>query len=120
MCVSAHGEAWGCEVIAEPGGELAGRNWLARQVAVTPTGFASLVEYVNDPFFGGDGSTDMVRATSADGLTWEFTAVPELKDKLPSGLTWTSHGLYSWGSLNRDITPDAYVPYLVVHEAPLP
>ena len=120
VCASADGDAWECEVISEPSEDLAGRNWLGRQVAVTPTGFASLVDYTNDPFFGGDGSTDMVLGTSGDGLSWEFTAVPELKDKLPGGLTWTSHGLYSWGGINRDITPDAYVPYLVVHEAPLP
>jgi hypothetical protein len=120
VCTSRDGDAWECEAIAEPASDMAGRNWLGRQVAVTPTGFASLVEYVNDPAYGGDGSTDMVLATSRDGLVWEFTAVPELKNRLPNGLTWTSHGLFSWGGLSRNVTPDAYVPYLVRHDATLP
>ena len=120
VCASGDGEAWACEPIDELDGDLEGRNWLARSVAVTPTGFASLVEYVNDPYFGGDGSTDMVQATSTDGLTWTFTLVPEMKDRLPSGIASTSHGLYSWGGLNRDITPDEWVPYLVVRDGTLP
>ena len=120
VCTSSDGDAWSCQIIGEMDGLMAGRNWLARQIVVTPTGFASLVEYVNDPFFGGDGSIDMVLATSRDGLNWTFAPEPELKDKLPAGLAWTSHGLYSWGVLNRDITPDAPVPYLVVREASLP
>lgn len=120
VCVSSDGDQWNCAIFDDPGGQLAGRNWLARQIVVTPTGFASLVEYHNDPFFGGDRSIDMVLATSRDGLQWTFAPVPELTDRIPSGLAWTSKGLYAWGGLNRDITPDAPVPFLVVHEAPLP
>jgi hypothetical protein len=119
-CVSADADAWQCNVIGELDGELAGRNWLPRQVAVTPTGFASLVEYFNDAFAGGDGSIEMILATSQDGLNWTFAPVPELKDKLPHGVAWTRHGLFSWGIVNRDITPDAPVPYLVLHETTLP
>ena len=119
-CVSAEAERWICEVTAQPSGELAGRTWLGREVAVTPTGFVSLADYSNDPYDGGDGSTDMVLAISDDGLHWSFRLVPELKDRSPQGLAWTSHGLFSWGFLNRAITPEAPVAWLAVHRAVLP
>jgi hypothetical protein len=121
VCSSVDGEAWHCEVIPPLAGELAGRHWLGRAIAVTPTGFASLVEYVNDPFFGGDSSTEMVLASSPDGLRWDFTSVPELANKLPSNIRSTSYGLFAWGGTNPNLHPgDVSVPYLDVYRASLP
>lgn len=121
VCTSVDGEAWQCEVIPPLEGELVGRNWLARAIAATPTGFASLVEYVNSPFAGGDPSTDTVLATSPDGLVWNFTPVPELDNKFPYGMRWTTHGLYAWGGTNPNLRPgDVSVPYIDVHRRSLP
>jgi len=121
VCVSTDGESWDCEVIPPLSGELAGRQWLARAVAVTPTGYASLVEYVLDPFAGGDPSTEMVAASSRDGLHWNFELVPELANKFPTNLVWTSHGLFAWGGTNPNLRPgDVSAPYIDVYRAAVP
>jgi len=121
VCVSVEGESWDCEVIPRLTGELAGRHWLARAIAITPTGYASLAEYTNDPFFGGDGSTEMVAATSVDGLHWNFELVPELGNKLPTNLVWTSYGLFAWGGTNPNLRPgDVSAPYIDLYRAAVP
>jgi hypothetical protein len=119
--VSADGESWDCQLIPRLTGELAGRHYLGRAIAVTPTGYTSLVEYFKNPFPPYDFSTDMISASSRDGLPWSFELVPELADKLPTNLVWTTYGLFAWGSTNPNTRPgDVSAPYIDVHRAPLP
>ena len=120
VCVSANGENWDCSAIPPLNGELAGRHWVYDPVA-TPTGYVSLAAYTSDPFFGGDGSTDIVAATSVDGVRWTFEVVPELGNTYPQRVVWTSHGLVAWGGSNPNLQPeDVSAPFIVVHRAALP
>jgi hypothetical protein len=121
VCVSVDGENWDCLVIPPLTGELAGRHWLARAIAVTPTGYASLVEYFKNTLPPYDPRIDMVAATSRDGLHWTFVAVPELANRLPTNLVWTSHGVFAWGGTNPNLRPgDVSMPYIDVYRLPLP
>ncbi len=63
----------------------------------------------------------MVSASSRDGLHWSFELVPELANKLPTGLVWTSYGLFAWGGTVPNVQiGDLSEPYIDVQRAPLP
>lgn len=118
VCVSEDGETWHCEVIAATG-DLADRDYLGELIGVTPTGFISLAEYPDDLF--APSGTSLVMATSTDGLQWTFALLPDMANRIPTGVAGTSHGLFTWGQTNPIEDPgEGPQPYIQVHGAPLP
>jgi hypothetical protein len=119
VCMSLSGEVWTCQVLSSGTSPPEGRRQVG-SVTATSTGFASLAVALDDPFKPG---TTAILGTSTNGLAWEFSPVPVLKDSNPGGFVGTSHGVFTWG--NKDeVAADGSVlppePYVLVHLAPLP
>ena len=102
VCVSADGEHWTCEVIPPLDGR--GRPQFLGAIAVTPTGYTSLVHYFKNPFPPYDFSIDMIGASSRTGSTgvsnWCRSSPTTCRP-----VSWTSPGLFAWGRTDPNLNP---------------
>lgn len=110
-CTSPDGEEWGCHV--------ADSHFPTRELAVTPTGFATVTDHPLDPMRLSHSETTLL--TSFDGSSWSVIVLPELTDHQFRGTEWTSHGLLAWGGTAPEFDPSGFsVPFLVRYGSTLP